>query len=457
MTQDFFLFQGQAITPLDGRNFQKIKNLSQYFSEFALTKYRIFIETEYLKVLLKNKITRNFTGQENKIISLLSDKFDEKSFVEVKKIEEEIVHDVKAVEYYIRSKLEKTSLKDVTSFIHFGMTSEDTNNLAYALILKDFKEKIAEAELLQLINQLAQMAKKYADIPLLARTHGQPAVGTTVGKELANYVYRLRKQLLKLRKFRFEGKCNGAVGNNNALKTVLPEKNWLKITSDFVFGLGLDPNPYTSQILYYDNFLEFFQIISLVNGILHDLCVNLWIYVMLEVFVQIKKEKEVGSSTMPQKVNPINFENAEGNLQLANGMMEFFERKLTHSRLQRDLSDSTIRRNFGEAMGYSILAWKNLMIGLEKLSVNENRLKAEIENRWEILTEAIQTTLRLKNDKKAYEKMKTLVRGKTINQDEYKKILIDLGLDRNKNLSDLTPSKYIGYATELTKQLNLKT
>lgn len=432
---------GNAITPLDGRNYLKIKELSEYFSEFALTKYRIYVEIKYLEFFSK---ARMFSFKSKNI------KFDEKEFLKVKEIEKKINHDVKAVEYYLKEKFS-------SPFIHLGLTSEDTNNLAYGLMLKEFKEKVLLEDLLQLINKLELMAREWKSIPMLARTHGQPAVTTTVGKEIVNYVYRLRKQLKRLREFKFEGKCNGAVGNLNVLKTAMPSKNWLKLSGDFVTSLGLIPNSYTTQILFYDNYLEFFQIVLLVNGVLYDLCINIWQYIMLEVFNQKKKEREVGSSTMPQKVNPIYFENAEGNLGLANSMFEFFERKLIHSRLQRDLSDSTIRRNFGESLGYTILGWRNIRSGLDRLSVNKNHLTEELNNHWEVLTEAVQVVLRLKGDHRGYEKMKDLVRGKTMSKEEYFELLRSLGLENDKKLKDLTPEKYIGYAEELTKRLNLKT
>ncbi len=442
-----------AITPLDGRNFFKVRELSGYFSEFALNKYRVRVELEYLKKLSEWKTVRKLSSKELAIFKQTVESFGLEDYQTIKKFEKETNHDVKAVEYYLREKFLKTSLKDLSSYIHLGLTSEDTNNLAYGLILKEFKEKILEKEFTQLINQFYSLAKRYKGVPMLARTHGQPAVATTVGKELANYQQRLVKQLKKIKTFKFDGKCNGAVGNNNTLKTVLPQYDWMKLNAKFVESLGLVPNLYTTQILFYDNWLEFFQTVSLINGILVDFSINVWQYIMLENFVQKKKNQEVGSSTMPQKVNPINFENAEGNLQLANSLFEFFERKLICSRLQRDLSDSTIRRNFGESLGYTVLGWKSLATGLSRISVNKDRLTKELDNHWETLTEAIQTALRLKGDKIGYEKMKALVRGKTINQREYLKILKGLGLDKDKKLTSLTPEKYIGYAEELVKQL----
>lgn len=444
---------GKAISPIDGRNYLKIKELSEYFSEFALFRYRLRIEIEYIKKLSVWKVIRKLTTKEITSMYQYIKAFDLKEFDLIKKIEKKVNHDVKAVEYFLRDKFGKMSLKDISPFIHFGLTSEDVNNLSYGLMLKEFKENILENEIMKLVNQLDKMAKEWRSVPMLARTHGQPAVTTIVGKEMANYVYRLKKQIKKLKKFGFEGKCNGAVGNLNVFKVVLPDKNWLKFSEDFVSKLGLIPNLYTTQILFYDNYLEFFQIVSLINGILYDLCINIWQYIMLGFFNQKKKETEVGSSTMPQKVNPIYFENAEGNLGLANSMFEFFERKLIHSRLQRDLSDSTIRRNFGESLGYTILGWRNIRLGLDRISVNEKRLKNELNDHWEILTEAVQVVLRLKGDDKGYEKMKDLVRGKTMKKEDYLKLLKGLGLDNDERLKDLTPEKYMGYARELVENI----
>jgi len=373
---------GDALTPLDGRNFHKVKELSPYFSESALYKYRLYVEIKYFEMLSKKKL---FNIEKSKLsaIGKLVEKYNEKEFLRLKEIETEVNHDVKAVEYYLRDKFESLKVNSLTSYIHLGLTSEDTNNLAYGLMLREFKDKILIKELTQLTSQLHLMAMKYKKIPMLGRTHGQPAVATTVGKELANYYLRLMKQFNKIKNFKFEGKCNGAVGSHNALKVALSSKNWMEIGKEYVKELGLIPNLYTTQILFYDNWIEFFQIVSLINGILTDLSINAWQYIMLEVFAQKKKENEVGSSTMPQKVNPINFENAEGNLQLANSMFQYFERKLIHSRLQRDLSDSTVRRNFGEALGYSVLGWRNIQSGLNRLSVNSKHLKEELNNHWE--------------------------------------------------------------------------
>lgn len=444
---------GKAITSLDGRYYSKISNLSQYFSEFVLNKYRIKVEINYLIFLSNYKVISKLTKKDIALMNHLIEGYNNQDFIRIKEIENKTNHDIKAIEYFLREKLEKCGLKRSVSFIHFGLTSEDINNLAYGIILKNFKEKVLEKEIFQLIKRLKKMAEEYQDIPMLARTHGQPAVGTTVGKELANYLYRLSKQFIKIKSFKFEGKCNGAVGNINALKVALPSKNWIEINKKFVESFGLKPNLYTTQILFYDNWIEFFQIIFLINAILIDLSINIWHYLMLNIFSQKKKNSEVGSSTMPQKVNPINFEQAEGALGLANSMLEFFERKLTHSRLQRDLSDSIIRRSFSEAFGYTILGYKNIQADLDKLTVNREMLFKELDEHWEILTEAVQTVLRLKNDPLAYERVKSFSRGKKMTKEEYFRLLKNLGLENNKKLKTLKPKKYLGYAKELTKLL----
>lgn len=449
------LSQAYAISPLDGRNHLKISRLSEYFSELALNKYRTKVELEYLLKLSEWKVVRKLSAKEtSKIVGIYKD-FNLDDYFEIKRIESKTNHDVKAVEYFLRQKLEKAHLDDLTPYLHLGLTSEDTNNLAYGLILKEFNEKVLVGELQVIIYRLLEMSKKYKGVEMMARTHGQPAVATTVGKELGNYCYRLSKLQKKLKTIKFEGKLNGAVGNLNAHKTLIPNIDWLKVSRSFVMELGLEPNLYTTQILFYDNWMEYFQAIILVNSVLVDLSVNVWQSIMLNVYILQKKEGEVGSSTMPQKVNPINFEHAEGNLLLANSMMEFFVRKLTSSRLQRDLSDSTIRRNFGESLGYTVLGWKSVFEGLNKLSVNKKHLEDELLGHWEILTEAIQTALRLKGDKDGYEKIKKISRGKVINKKSYTKMLNDLGLSDNKKLQDLNPIKYSGYSIELINKLKI--
>ncbi len=457
MVKKIFSFnQGLAITPIDGRNYLEIKDLSNFFSEYSYNKYRINLEINYLVFLSQQRIIDKLSKNEIKKMLVIVKNFGDKEYVELKEIETQTNHDIKAIEYFLQTKLRRAKLEKIISFIHFGLTSDDINNLAYGLMLKDCRDQIIVPEIFKLTSAIKEFALKEKRTPMLARTHGQPAVATTVGKEMANYFFRLKKQLRRMENFVFEGKCNGAVGNNNALKFVLPEKEWMKKNAGFVSLLGLSPNLYTTQILPYDNWIEFFGIVSLTNGILVDFCINVWQYIMLEVFLQKKKENEIGSSTMPQKVNPINFENAEGNLQLANSFFNFFERKLISSRLQRDLSDSPVRRSFGEAIAYSVFSWKNIAVGLSKIFVNRKYLQNQLDEHFEVLSEALQTYLRWKGDSQAYEKLKLLTRGKKINKKEYLLILKKLGLDKEKKLADLTPAKYTGYAKELVKSLSKK-
>ena len=438
------------VTPIDGRYRKKTKILSSYFSEFALVKYRMMIELKYLQKLSQYKIAPNLTKQEIFSINQLIETFNEKDFSRVKEIESEINHDVKAVEYYLREKFSKIGLTKLFPFIHIGLTSEDVSNLAYGLIFNDANSDVIIKELRTIIKILKEMADCYKNYPMLGRTHGQPAVPTTFGKEIANYVYRLQKQYKRISQFRFEGKLNGAVGAMNALEFVYPTVNWLKFSNDFITNLGLTANHFTSQILPSDNLVEYFQILVIINGVMVNLCQDIWTYIMLEELKLKKNEKEVGSSTMPQKVNPIDFENAEGNLQVANSYFQLYQQKLLISRLQRDLSDSTVKRTFGTAIAHMILAWKSLQRGLGKIDLNSLKTKENLELHWEVLAEAIQVYLRSINDDKAYEKVKELTRGRAITKEIYQQICEKLGLTKkDKRFKDLTPEKYIGLAKEL--------
>lgn len=443
-----------SISPLDGRYHHKIKIISQYFSEIILNKNRVKVELSYLKQLSSFKIIRKLTRKEEMLIENLINDFNQNDNDEIRKIERKINHDVKAIEYYLREKLSKTTMKDIVSYLHLGLTSEDINNLAYSLMLVNLKKNLLENELSELIKHLIKMSRKYIQIPMLGRTHGQPAVPTTIGKEMANYAHRLDKQLKRIKQFQFEGKCNGAVGNFNALKVNFPSKDWIMFSKNFVKTLGLIPNLYTTQILYYDNWIEFFQIVKLINGILIDFSINIWIYIMLGVFKQNVSKQEIGSSTMPQKVNPINFEQAEGALGMANSTIEFFERKLIHSRLQRDLSDSIVRRIFSEVFGYTLLSWQNILEGLSKIYPNKEYLTQELNCHWEILTEAIQIFLRIKGEVDGFEKIKQLSQGRQMTKKDFLKLLKKLDMPQS-HLSDLTPETYIGEAKKLVNQLSV--
>jgi len=408
------------VSPIDGRYAKSLVSLKEYFSEYAYIKYRVKVEIEYLIKFLQIKKT----AKKYKKLQSIEDNFSVDDAQRVKEIEGKIHHDVKAIEYFLREKFKKLGLNKLSSFIHLGI--EIMVKWLNGLIIEN-KDKV-----------------------MLARTHGQVAVPTTFGKEIANFNERLLKQQKKLKDFKFEGKLNGAVGNYNALQFVYPKINWQKFSKEFIEDLGLRTNFYTTQILPYDNWLEYFQIIYLINGILLGLAQDMWNYIMLDVLILKKEKNQVGSSTMPQKINPIDFENAEGNIQIANNYFELFQRKLMVSRLQRDLSDSIVKRTFGTAFGHSLLAWKGIVKGLGKISVNEIKTKTELDNHWEVLAEAVQTYLRSVGDEKAYEKLKDLTQGKKIEKKEYLEIISKLGLDKENKFRELTPEKYVGLVRLLT-------
>ncbi|MEX1052408.1 MAG: adenylosuccinate lyase [Patescibacteria group bacterium] len=436
----------QNISTIDGRYKDKTETLSKYFSEYALIKKRIFVELEYLKFLSSKEIVPKCSTSEITKVNKIFDKFDLDEAKKVKKLEAEINHDVKAIEYYLRAEFKKNKLQKLSPFIHIGLTSSDTNNIAQALLLKEFHKEVLDSELSQIISLIRKLSVKYADSPFLARTHGQPAVPTTFGKEFKNYEERLKKQQIKLKKFEFEAKLNGAVGNYNALNAIFPNVNWVEFSKNFLGSLGLNTNLFTTQILPYDNIIEFFQTIFIVNGILIDLVSDIWLYNMLGLVSLQKSKKQVGSSTMPQKINPIEFENAEGNLKLSNAMISFYQEKLLSSRLQRDLSDSTISRTFGTTLTHTILAWKNIIKGLNLIKFEDKIALIELDNHWEVLSEAIQTYLKSKGDEKGFEKIKKTVYGKKLTKEMYLKLIAD------KILIRLEPKKYIGLASNLAKK-----
>lgn len=451
-----------AISPLDGRYREKIKQLEHYFSEYALIRYRLFIELEWF-IFICNEVklsgTRVLNDQELKILRALSTDFDLTDAERVKDFEKKTNHDVKAVEYFIREHLKAyPKIEALAEFIHFGCTSEDINNLSYSLILKDFNKKEFLPILSGVIELVYNMAKKYKAIPMLAHTHGQPASPTTVGKELINVVVRLEKQFAVFKKIENVGKFNGAVGNFNAHIVAYPNVDWAGVSHRFVTYLGLTPNPYTTQIEPHDTLAELFDAVSRINTILIGFARDNWMYISYGYFKQKVKEGEVGSSTMPHKVNPIDFENAEGNLGLANAVFRHLAEKLPISRMQRDLSDSTVERNIGVGFGYSVLAYKSLLNGLNKVEINEERLRDDLAANVEVLTEAIQTVLRKYKVAGAYEKLKALSRGKKLTAKELKAFIskLEIGAADKKRLSELTPEKYIGVAEKLVGDYKLK-
>lgn len=447
-----------AISPLDGRYFEKTRALVPYFSEEALMKYRIIMEAEYLIALsLLGKTKRKFTIKEIKTIKNIYEKFNDSSYEEIKNIEKTTNHDVKAVEYFIKRKLAKTSLKDSIEWIHFSLTSEDTNNIAHALMLSDSLGEAVIPTITKIISELNILAKKYKNLPMLARTHGQPASPTTFGKEIRVFAVRLEKQLKILKNLKIEAKLNGATGNYNAHAVAYPNTNWLQFSKKFIEVLNknrsqkLQVNLITTQIECHDSYVTIFDSIKRINTILMDFDQDIWRYISDNWITQKPKAGEIGSSTMPHKINPIDFENSEGNLGLANALFEFFARKLPISRLQRDLSDSTVERNFGVAFGYSYLAYLSLLKGLSKISVNENKIKEDLNNHPEIITEAIQTILRREGEKMPYEKLKELTRGKQVTLDDIHEFIdtLEVGEKIKKELKKITPENYIGLAVKL--------
>lgn len=442
-----------AINPLDGRYFEKTRALAPYFSEQALMKYRVLMESEYLIALssLRKTALRKFTASEIKIIRNLYKKFDDTSYEEIKKIEETTNHDVKSVEYFIKEKLSKTTLKDSTEWVHFALTSEDTNNIAYALILSQSLDKVIKPTILKIITELNTLAKKYKNLPMLARTHGQPASPTTFGKEMKVFVNRLEKQLKNLSNIKIEAKLNGATGNFNAHVAAYPKIDWQTFSKKFIKSLGLEPNLLTSQIEPHDSYVEIFDTMKRINTILLDFNQDIWRYISDNWITQKPKAGEVGSSTMPHKINPIDFENSEGNLGLANSLFEFFARKLPISRLQRDLSDSTVERAFGTAFGHAYLAYTSLLKGLSKISINEIKIKENLMMHPEIITEAIQTILRREGLTMPYEKLKELTRGKEVTLNDIYNFIgtLEISAEVKKELLKITPENYIGLASSL--------
>lgn len=442
-----------ALSPLDGRYHQKTQSVAHIYSEFGLMKQRVRVEIAWLVYLSKQNIAEIKPLDENQIILLqaIVDEFNVTDAETIKAFEAQTNHDVKAVEYFIKAKLKQTaSLSNHLEFVHFGCTSEDINNLAYALMLQEIKPLLVK-QLQQIITLLSTHAKHWANIPMLARTHGQPATPTTVGKEFANFVYRLQLYVPQFQEAAIRGKWNGAVGNFNAHQVAYPNLDWPAISKNFVSSLGLTWNPMTTQIEPHDYLAEHLTALARVNAILVDLCRDCWGYIALHYFQQQPKAGEVGSSTMPHKVNPIDFENAEGNLLLADSIALFLAQQLPTSRWQRDLVDSTLLRNMGTVWGYMSVAYQSLCQGLNKLSVNEAMLSADLDNNWEVLGEAIQTVMRRYGLPEPYEQLKNLTRGKRLTAIEIKQFIESLPLpaDAKTTLLALTPASYIGLAAEL--------
>lgn len=446
-----------AISPLDGRYHDKVNALRSDLSEYGLIYHRVLVEIRWLQHLAQHAEIGEvpaFSPVANAALESILHEFSLTDAERVKEIERTTNHDVKAVEYYLKEKLQLPELAACKEFIHFACTSEDINNLAYALMLKSAREKVYLPVLSKVRDTLHSMAVQYADQPMLSRTHGQSASPTTVGKELANVVARLDRQLQQIKTVPLLGKINGAVGNYNAHLTAYPEINWPQFSAGFVTSLGLVPNPYTTQIEPHDFIAELCHNMARCNTILLDLSRDIWAYISLGYFAQKVMANEVGSSTMPHKVNPIDFENAEGNLGIANALLHHFADKLPVSRWQRDLTDSTVLRNLGVGFGHSLLAYQSLLKGLNKLSVNSARLIEDLNNNWEVLGEALQTVMRRYGIAEPYEKLKALTRGKRITQTELSQFIDSLDLpDAVKGeLKRLRPETYIGNAAEQARK-----
>ena len=449
-----------ALSPLDGRYGSKTAPLRDFFSEYALIKYRVIVEIEWLKALAAEPAIAEVPAFSNEAIALLdgiADHFSVADAERVKAIEATTNHDVKAVEYFLKEKTQASAeIAAVSEFIHFACTSEDINNLSHALMLKGARDAVLLPALEKVIARLTDLAHDLADLPMLSRTHGQPASPTTVGKELANVVYRLRRNYIAISDIDLMGKINGAVGNYNAHLSAYPELDWEHFAREFVMHLGLTFNPYTIQIEPHDAMAELYDAIARTNTILIDFNRDIWGYISVGYFKQKVKAGEVGSSTMPHKVNPIDFENSEGNLGLANAVLRHLAEKLPVSRWQRDLTDSTVLRNMGVGFGYSLLAYESCLRGLSKLEANPAALAADLDTNWEVLAEPIQTVMRRYGVANPYEQLKELTRGKAGMTRETLHAFID-GLaipDAAKaRLKTLTPGTYTGVAAELARQI----
>ncbi|MFA5855555.1 MAG: adenylosuccinate lyase [Candidatus Gracilibacteria bacterium] len=444
----------KSLSPLDGRYADKVTDLAQIFSEYGLIRSRVAIEIEWLIYLCNTvKLDGTLVMDERKVAALrkVYTEFQDEFADDVKEIEKTANHDVKAVEYFLQEALKLLKHEELIPFLHFGCTSEDINNLAYAQMLKAGVQVVLTKKLEEILEGVKDFAAEHKGIAMLAHTHGQPASPTTVGKEFKNIGARLFRQYEQMKKLEFLGKMNGATGNFNAHSVAYPEVDWPKVSRGFVEGLGLTWEKFTTQIDPHDYMAEIFDVLRRINIILIDFSRDIWNYISLGYFTQKVVKGEVGSSTMPHKVNPIDFENAEGNLGIANALFGHFSEKLPISRMQRDLTDSTVVRNIGTAFGHTLLAYKSFLKGLGKLGVNEIRLAADLENNWSLLAEPIQTVMRRYGIKDAYEQLKKLTRGHEITKDEIHKFVegLEIPEDAKKRLLKLTPATYIGFADKM--------
>ncbi|KMZ74193.1 Adenylosuccinate lyase [Zostera marina] len=450
----------KALSPLDGRYKQKIKDLCDYFSEYGLIHYRVLVEVKWLLSLSRNNEIPEVPNFSDDAVSYLEgfiSNFSVNDAFEVKKIEKVTNHDVKAVEYFLKKKFQShPEIAKVLEFLHFACTSEDINNLSHALMLKEALNHVLFPVMVELCEAIYKMSKEYAEIPMLSRTHGQTASPTTMGKEMLIFAYRLSSIGKKFANIRILGKFGGAVGNYNAHIAAYPDINWPKFSEEFVRSLGVDFNPYVTQIEPHDYIAELFNAFIQFNNILMDFDRDIWSYISLGYFKQIPRAGEIGSSTMPHKVNPIDFENSEGNLSLANPVLSGMSSKLVISRMQRDLTDSTVLRNLGVGLGYSLVAYKSALQGIKKLQINEGCLNEDLDKSWEVLAEPIQTVMRRYGIPEPYEKLKELTRGRSVSKESIREFIENFDLpDKAKSyLLTLTPQSYIGAAIELVKQVD---
>ena len=439
-----------TISPLDGRYGSSVKDLSAYFSELALIRYRLKVEIEYLIALGNEKEVKElfpFSNTEQVRLRIIYENFNSTDAEKIKDIEVITNHDVKAIEYFIQGKLKKS----LHPWIHFALTSEDVNNLSYSLMWQDGLQQVYLPTLHHVNKELKNLARKHKNAPMLALTHGQPATPTTFGKELAVFCRRLKRQIDQIKAHKLLGKFNGATGTWSAHMVAYPKVNWMRFSKQFIKSLDLEPNMITTQIEPHDSASESYHQIARVNSILTDLCRDMWLYISRGILGQKKVAGEVGSSTMPHKINPIQFENADGNMGIANALLNHLATKLPISRMQRDLTDSTTLRNQGVALGHSYLALHNILKGLGRITINKTQMSKELDNHWEVLSEAVQTILRKTGKQEAYEQLKVLTQGQFINAEAMAKFVSGLNIpeEDKKTLLRLTPASYIGLAPKL--------
>jgi len=448
-----------AISPIDGRYAAKTASLRPFFSEYGLIYHRLMVEVRWLQTLSRTEDISEvpqFSAAANEVLDTIVQNFDPDQARRIKEIERTTNHDVKAVEYYLKEQVtEHAELDAVSEFIHFACTSEDINNLSHALMLKSARDQILLPHINEVLEMINQLALQYAAIPMMSRTHGQPASPTTLGKEFANVVHRIRRQLEQIAAIEMLGKFNGAVGNYNAHLSAYPDSDWPAISRQFVESMGLDWNPYTTQIEPHDYIAELFDALTRLNTILIDFSRDCWGYISIGYFRQRTVAGEVGSSTMPHKVNPIDFENAEGNLGLANAVLTHLAQKLPISRWQRDLTDSTVLRNLGSGIGHVLIALDSLKRGIGKLEVNADIISADLENNWEVLAEPIQTVMRRYGVEQPYEKLKALTRGQKIDARAIREFVeaLEIPATAKQELIKLTPASYIGNAVKQAESI----